>query len=150
MAVLMYRKSYLKSVVIAVIACFVLASAETITLHDGSVVTGTITGQTETKITVKTPHGTLTIDKANISSVDYGSGGKRDSQQQQNESRIAVSTEGNYRSGYDQGKLKGYEDGHAAGVSEQRSARLLGSIVGWLCSLAVVAFVMAIATASTY
>jgi hypothetical protein len=50
------------------------AHAETVTLRDGTKISGTITEQAETSIQVKTSYGTLTIDKAKIASIEYGGG----------------------------------------------------------------------------
>lgn len=132
--------------------------AETLLLKDGSKITGTITSETQTTIVVNTPYGTLNVDKSNVVSVDYGGTGSpsqtpasptfQQQQQQQQQQTPGVST-GDYQRGQQEGDAKGYQDGEAKGRAEQKSARVTGSLVGWLCWIVVVVVVVLVASSSS-
>lgn len=146
----MHDRSYLKPIIIVVLLSFVWASAETITLRDGSKLTGTITKQTETQLELKTSYGTLTIEKSNVVSVDYGSQAiQPQSQPQQTETQPSIS-QGDYSAGYNSGKSKGYDDGYSKGAAEQKSQRLSGSLVGWLCWVVVLGVIVLASASSAY
>ena len=135
------------------------AIAETITLRDGSKITGTITKQTETIVELKTTYGTLTIDKSNITSIDFGGGSsqpaqqpsitniiQQQQQQQQQQPQLqqpSVVSGGDYDQGYSVGKSAGYDDGVKKGRAERKSAALTGSLIGWLAWILVVVVVAA-------
>jgi len=138
------------------------AVAETITLRDGSKITGTITKQTETIVELRTTYGTLTIDKSNITSIDFGGGSsqpaqqpsimniiqqqQQQQQQQPQQQQPSVVSVGDYDRGYSVGKAAGYDDGLKKGKAERKSAALTGSLIGWLAWILVV--VVAVASSS--
>ena len=143
------------------------ALAETITLRDGSKITGTITSQTETKVEVKTSYGTLSIDKSNITSIDFGGGApssgqppaqqpiinnviQQQQQQQEQQQTGSGYSSGDFDSGYRDGKAKGYDDGVQKGRAERKSAALSGSLVGWLLEVAIVVVVVLASSSSSY
>jgi len=146
------------AVVVLLLTAF--AFAETITLRDGSKITGTITRQTETVVELKTTYGTLTIDKSNITSIDFGGGSsqpaqqpsimniiqQQQQQQQQQPPQLqqpSVASGGDYDQGYSVGKAAGYDDGVKKGRAERKSAALTGSLIGWLAWILVVVVVAA-------
>ena len=128
-------------VILCLLYAAVATHAETLLLRDGSKITGAITSQTETSVIIKTSYGTLTIDKANIANIDYGTGGtlqQQQPQQQQQDSPSGV----DYSRGRADGEQKGYEDGKQKGRAEQKSARVNGSLVGWLVWVVVLGVVL--------
>jgi hypothetical protein len=128
-----------------------IALAETITLKDGSKISGTITKQTDTEVQVKTSYGDLTIDKASIVSIDFG-GATTPSQQAPSTApqlQTADNASGDFDPGYQDGKAKGYDDGLQKGKAERKSAQLTGSLVGWLTEILLVVIIL-VASASSY
>ncbi len=138
------------------------AVAETITLRDGSKITGTIIKQNETIVELRTTYGTLTIDKSNITSIDFGGGSsqpaqpsimniiQQQQQQQQQQPQLqqpSVVSGGDYDQGYSVGKAAGYDDGFKKGRAERKSSALTGSLVGWLAWIVIV--VVAVASSSS-
>jgi len=132
-----------------------LAVAETITLRDGSKINGTITKQTDTNVEVRTSYGTLSIDKTNIVSIDFGGGAPPPSQQPATVAPQPQQTGTGYNSddfdcGYRDGKAKGYDDGTQKGRAERKSAALSGSLVGWLTEVLLVVVVVLASASSSY
>jgi hypothetical protein len=155
------RNDTSKVIVRTTIVLLMLASsvlAETITLRDGSKITGTITSQTDTKVELKTSYGTLSIDKSNIATIDYGGSTPAPSQQPAQQPAVVSPQQQqaggddsriDFDSGFRDGKAKGYDDGYQKGRSERKSAALTGSLVGWLVEVALV-LVVVLASASSY
>jgi len=134
-----------RSVVFVLLGAFAIAAAEVVTLKDGTKVSGTITEQTSSEITVKTLYGTLKIDKSSIASIDYGGAPEpAPTLQPQTE----VPSPGEYNRGYSDGEDKGYDEGLRKAQAEQKSARLTGSLLGWLLWAVVV--VVAVLASSGY
>lgn len=143
---LLTNRTFARVVTALVLAAFSPVAAETVVLMDGSRVTGTITEQNETQVVVKTSYGVLTIDKANVASIEFATPTQPQVQQpqvqqpqvqqpqvQQQEAENALQ----YDRGYYDGKDKGYDDGMHKAKSEQRSARVTGAVSGWLVSAAL-------------
>jgi len=134
-----------RSVVIVLLGAFAIAAAEVVTLKDGTKVSGTITEQTSSEITVKTLYGTLKIDKSSIASIDYGGTPEpAPTLRPQTE----VPSPGEYNRGYSDGEDKGYDEGLRKAQAEQKSARLTGSLLGWLLWAVIV--VVAVLASSGY
>ncbi|MEO0079536.1 MAG: hypothetical protein ABIK44_02515 [candidate division WOR-3 bacterium] len=165
MKTLLHPKKLLRAIAILVLAAYLPASAEVITLRDGTKIVGTITDQTETKLTVRTSYGTLTIEKANVLSIDYSAGGAQPSQQpaqqiiiqqqqqqqqEEQQQQVGVPSSDEFYRGYRDGKAKGYEDGYQKGSQEMKSQRLSGALVGWLVETALALIIIISLSSSSY
>lgn len=142
------RSRFTRGLALLLLGAVVVASAETITLHDGSKITGTITNQTETKVTVKTSYGILNIDKSNIESIDYGGAGSPAQQQPAVQQGEREQIE--FSRGLQDGKEKGYKDGYEKGRAQMKSQCLTGALLGWLTEVVLVVVLVAIAAGSQY
>jgi hypothetical protein len=142
------------AVILCLLCVAALTRAETVLLKNGSEIVGAITSQTDTTVTVRTSYGSVTIDRLEIASIQFSTGGVQQPQPpgqpqlqqlpQPPPQQQFSQSQAEYAQGQADGERKGYEDGMREGRDEWHARMVVGVVVDVV--LAVVITLAAFAT----
>lgn len=125
-------------VAVLLVVVLIAAQAETITLRDGSKIKGTVVKQSEKELEVKTPYGTLAIDKSSVLSIDFDGASNTEQQpaiEQPREPDRGAQTYYEYTRGRNDGRQRGHTDGYSNALAARKGERMEGAWIGCILSL---------------